>query len=134
MSEIKRNVNYPTIETLTYEILQDIKRGFHTSVYVKEDKVDCIIKSILAGINDIKITYIDYDRLDYCNREYSITVDDFGDGRKELLVEPCWFEGDELHKAGYHNSECDTAFVDCECDSELLNHILANITVFEIKE
>lgn len=118
---------YPLIETLIENLFKDIDRGFHTSVFTFGEDTEHIIKALLNNYEDIKISMIDFDDIDYCN-EYEISVFTDDNNIKELFVEPC------LRKSGYYNSESDVAYVDENCDDDLLKHITSHVIIFSIED
>lgn len=115
------------METLTFDIIDTIKNKVNTSIVVMNDMVVPIIKAII-NINNIDISLIDFDNIDYLG-EYYIDVT-WNDDTPMLFVGKAWNEEHEK----YFYSEADFYYVASDVNKDIYEYLRGIGEVFTIED
>lgn len=127
MLKIKSHKTYPTVETLTFEIADTIKNKIDTSIVVMNDMVKPIIKAIM-NIDNVDISLIDYDNIDYLG-EYYIDVVWLYDV-PSLFIEKAYNEKRE----SFVESEAEFYFVVSDVDKDIYKCLHGIGEIFTIED
>lgn len=127
MLKIKSHKTYPTMETLTFDIVNTIKNKIDTSIVVTNDMVTPIIKAIM-NIDNIDISLIDYDNVDYSGEYYIDVV--WLDDIPTLFVEKAWNEKCE----SFVESEAEFHYVASDVDKDIYKCLHGIGEVFTIED
>lgn len=127
MLKIKSHKTYPTMETLTFDIVDTIKNKIDTSIVVTNDMVTPIIKAIM-NIDNIDVSLIDYDNIDYLGEYYIDVI--WLDDVPILFVKKAWNEKRE----SFVESEAEFYFVASDVDKDIYKCLHGIGEVFTIED